>query len=304
MGATAELAGERLVLGAHGDDADDVAVLLAKQGDSTGGLGLVDAHDAGHDRLGSEDLLVDQVLDSLELVGRQSLEVREVKAQVLGRHQRAGLGDMLAQDLFKGSVEQVRGGVVAAQEATALGVERGGHGCTDGQRALGNVRDVGIQAVVVLGIGNGQRNALGGKLTGVALLAAHLGIERGAVEHDLNVLAGGSGLDGLAVANDGDNLGALDDVVVIAVELGRGNLVGKLDPHVVEATPGVALGVGAGAGLLVLHTGGEAVHVDGVASSAGDLDGQVDGETKGVVQLKGNVARKDGAVGERGQGLV
>ena len=157
---------------------------------------------------------------------------------------------------------------------------------------------------MVLGIGNGQRNALGGKLTGVALLAAHLGIERGAVEHDLNVLAGGSGLDGLAVANDGDNLGALDDVVVIAVELGRGNLVGKLDPHVVEATPGVALGVGAGAGLLVLHTGGEAVHVDGVASSAGDLDGQVDGETKGVVQLKGNVARKDGAVGERGQGLV
>ena len=41
-----------------------------------------------------------------------------------------------------------------------------------------------------------------------------------------------------------------------------------------------------------------------MASSAGDLDSQVNGETKGVVQLKGNVARKDGAVGERGQGLV
>ena len=41
-----------------------------------------------------------------------------------------------------------------------------------------------------------------------------------------------------------------------------------------------------------------------MASSAGDLDGQVDGETKGVVQLKGNVARKDSAVGERCQGLV
>ena len=41
-----------------------------------------------------------------------------------------------------------------------------------------------------------------------------------------------------------------------------------------------------------------------MASGAGDLDGQVDGETKGVVQLKGNVARKDSAVGERGQGLV
>ena len=230
--------------------------------------------------------------------------MREVKAQVLGRHQRTGLGDMLAQDLLKGGVEQVGGGVVAAQETTALGVERGGHGSTDGQRALGNVGDVSIQAVVVLGIGNGQRNALGGKLAGVTLLAAHLGVERGAVEHDLDVLAGGSGLDGLAVANDGDNLGTLDRIVVIAVEFGRGDLVGKLDPHVVEAAPGIALGVGTSAGLLVLHAGGEAVHVDVVASSAGDLDSQVNGETKGVVQLKGNVARKDGAVGERGQGLV
>lgn len=189
-----------------------------------------------------------RVLDSLELLGRQGLEVREVKAQVLGRHQRAGLGDVLTHDLLKRGVEQVGGGVVAAQETTALGVERGSHGSTDGQRALGNVRDMGIQAVVVLGVGNSQRNALGGKLTGVTLLATHLGIERGAVEHDLDVLAGGSGLNGLAVAHDGYNLGALDDVVVIAVELGRGNLVGKLDPHVVEATPGIALGVGTGAG--------------------------------------------------------
>ena len=42
-----------------------------------------------------------------------------------------------------------------------------------------------------------------------------------------------------------------------------------------------------------------------MASSAGDLDRyKVNGETKGVVQLKGNVARKDGAVGKRCQGLI
>ena len=230
--------------------------------------------------------------------------MREVKAQVLGRHQRASLGDMLAQDLLKRSVEQVGGGVVAAQETTALGVERGGHGSTDGQCALGNVGDVSIQAIVVLGIGNGQRNALGEKLAGIALLATHLGVERGAVEHDLDVLARSGGLDGLTVANDSDNFGILDHIVVIAVELSRGDLVGKFDPHVVEAAPGVALGIGAGAGLLVLHAGGEAVHVDVVASGAGDLDGQVDGETKGVVQLKGNIARKHSALGKRCQGLI
>ena len=194
--------------------------------------------------------------------------------------------------------------MVAAQEATALGVERGGNSGTDSQRAIGNVRDVGIQAVVVLGVGNGQNNALSGKLAGVALLAAHLGIERGAVEHDLDVLAGGSGIDGLAVAHDGDNLGALDHIVVIAVELGRSDLVGKLDPHIVEAAPGIALGVSAGAGLLVLHAGSKAVHVDVVTGGAGDLDGQVDGETKGIVQLKGDIARKHSALGKRCQSLV
>ena len=157
---------------------------------------------------------------------------------------------------------------------------------------------------MVLGIGNGQRNALGGKLAGIALLATHLGIERGAVENNLDILARGGELDGLAVTHDGNNLGAFDHIVVVAIELGRGDLVRKLDPHVVEAAPGIALGIGAGAGLLVLHAGSEAVHVDVVASGAGDLDGQVDGETKGVVQLKGNVARKDSAVGERSQGLV
>ena len=41
-----------------------------------------------------------------------------------------------------------------------------------------------------------------------------------------------------------------------------------------------------------------------MASGAGDLDGQVDGETKGVVQLKGDIARKHSALGKRCQSLV
>ena len=41
-----------------------------------------------------------------------------------------------------------------------------------------------------------------------------------------------------------------------------------------------------------------------MASGARDLDGQVDGETKGVVQLKGNIARKHSTLGKRCQGLI
>ena len=41
-----------------------------------------------------------------------------------------------------------------------------------------------------------------------------------------------------------------------------------------------------------------------MAGGAGNLDGQVDGETKGVVQLKGDITREHGAIGKRCQGLV
>ena len=41
-----------------------------------------------------------------------------------------------------------------------------------------------------------------------------------------------------------------------------------------------------------------------MASGARDLNGQVDGETKGIVQLKGDLARKHGALGKSSQGLV
>ena len=51
MRTTAKLAGKRLVLGTHGNDAHDIAILLAKQSDGAGGLGLIDAHNAGHNRL-------------------------------------------------------------------------------------------------------------------------------------------------------------------------------------------------------------------------------------------------------------
>ena len=73
-----------------------------------------------------DDLLVGQVLDPLQLLGGDRRVVAEVEPQPVGRHQRAGLLDVVAQHLPQGPVEQVGAGVVAADGLPPVGVDRGG----------------------------------------------------------------------------------------------------------------------------------------------------------------------------------
>ena len=67
------------------------------------------------------DLLVDAPLDAPQLLGRDRLEVREVEAQAVGRDQRTLLLHVRAEHLAQRGVQQVRGGVVAA-DVLAAGV--------------------------------------------------------------------------------------------------------------------------------------------------------------------------------------
>ena len=151
-------------------------------------LGLVDSHHTGYNGLGSEDLVVHEALDLCKLLRRQRLEVREVKAQVLGSNERSCLVHMVAKHTLKGSVKQVRRGVVAAQERAAMMVDRGVHDGAFRKLSLLHDRTVRIQAVVSLGVTHGKAHALGRQRARIAHLSAHLGIERGAIEHDLDLL--------------------------------------------------------------------------------------------------------------------
>ncbi len=87
MRAAAQLTREALRALTDGDDAHDVAVLLAKQRDRAGRLRLLKAHLTGHDRLRGKDLGVHKSLDTGKLVGGHGLEVREIEAQPIGSHQ-------------------------------------------------------------------------------------------------------------------------------------------------------------------------------------------------------------------------
>ena len=125
---------------------------------------------------------------------------------------------------------------------------------------------------------------------GVADLAAALGVERGAVEDDLDLVALGGGGRGDTVDEDADDRG-LALGVGVADELGRAGGVGDL---AVGAEVGVAgllgLGVGLGAVPLLLHQAAEAVLVHGEALFGGHLQGEVDREAPGVVEQEGLVA--------------
>ena len=59
--------------------------------------------------------VVHKGVDLGELLGRDALEVREVKAQAVGLDQGAGLMDVVAQNVLEGRVQQMGGGVRAAR---------------------------------------------------------------------------------------------------------------------------------------------------------------------------------------------
>ena len=78
--------------------------------------------------------------------GADRLVVAEVEAQPVGRHQRALLLDVVAQHLAQGPVQQVGGGVVAADGVAALDVDGGGGLLAGHDLALDDPGQVAVQA--------------------------------------------------------------------------------------------------------------------------------------------------------------
>ena len=95
---------------------------------------------------------VGQVLDGPDLLGRDRLEVAEVEAQPVGRHQRALLLDVVAEHLAQRPVQDVGAGVVAADGVAALAVDAARRPSWPGlDRALDAPRRVAVQAGQAVG---------------------------------------------------------------------------------------------------------------------------------------------------------
>ncbi len=205
MGAATQL--DRVFLAVlaapHRQHADLLAVLLAEQRHGAGGDRLFRRHQPRVDRAVQPDALVDFVLDLAQLFERNRLGVADVEAQPVGRHQRALLGDVLAEMAAQRLVQQMRRRMVGAQLGAADRVDGHDHVVADFQFALLDLGVMGMQvAHHLLHVGDRGLAVRAREAAGVAHLAARLGIEWRLVGDDPAALARLQRGDLLAVEHD------------------------------------------------------------------------------------------------------
>src|SRR5665811_2225811 len=279
---TAQLAAEIVDL----EDAHELPVLLLEQSHRPD---LSRVFPGGHKRAHGvvlDDAPVDEVLDLAQLGGARRAAHAEVEAQALGAHHGAALAHVFAEHDAQGVVKEVRRRVIAGGLVPAYRVDHGlgalarHHGALD---AAGDDHLVVLKAHHFVDL---ELARVGVDPARVRDLTAALGVERRFGELD-----GHAAVGELAAHTDhGEDLETLvaderhGQARVVALELlelaGTG-VEGARRP----------LG-GAGALALLFHEVLEALLVDAHLPLRGDLAGEVEGKTVGVVQFEGDLRRQ------------
>ena len=258
-----------------------------------GVTGAVLADDAAH-----------LVLDGMALVGGQAAVEGVVEAQVVGRHERAGLARRVPERVAQGPVQEVRAGVVAHRPGAPVGIDLGQQLLAEADAAMEStvvddepghrpLRVVDREEDLAVRVAEQSRGRRSGRhprrrrASGRAR-SERLGAASGA---QLHVAAGLQLLVLDAVAHDGHDAswrrrrlvaqeGAVADPPRDAAEERRQlGLAGE----VLARARAAALA-------LPLEGGLEAVPVDADAVLGRELDGQVDGEAVRVVEPEGGLA--------------
>ncbi len=236
-----------------------------------------------------EDFAVDDVFDFLQFFVGDLGKVGEVEAETIRMNRGAGLLDVGAEDLAQGGVEQVRAGVVALDGVAARAIDYGvdviadsevlledgfvGADSLDGKNAAGDLGDGGVA------VG-------GGEPAGVADLAAGVAIEAGVIEDDFDLIAGFGGGNTDAVFDDGEDFGVVGVELLVADEVGLGEIAeGGAGGFLAAAFPACAgAGLFFGAGML------EAFVVEPDTGVACGVHHEVERKAEGLVEMEGLVA--------------
>ncbi len=175
-----------------------------------------------------------------------------------------------------------------ADGIAALDIYLGAHCIAHPERTLGQLAVVHIlAALVLLHIGDTEQAAVlaaADDLAVVGDLAAHLGIERSAVEDDYGFHAGDYLVDLLIFGDYGEDLCADDGVVVVALELSLRHVLAELDAGPAEVAQRLARFSRAHA--LLVHELVESILIDGHILFGDHLEREVYGEAIGVVELE------------------
>ena len=293
MSTATELAREWSVFCASRDNTYDIAVLLAKERNSTSSLCVLDAHDLSNNRLSSKNLCVNHALNAIKLIFGKSLKVRKVKAHAIWGNKRTSLVNVISQNLLECCVKQVSCRVVAANELTATSINGCGDRITNRECALLHHANVGLKTTVaMLGVSDVNVETRSCQLAGITNLAAHLCIERRAVKYNLNLRASRSGLNLLSILNKSNNTNAGELVVVVAVKDGLIKAVRECNPDALSITPGITVGRLASALALLCHCSVKGVHVNNVTCICSNLTSKINRESVGIVQKECNLTGK------------
>ena len=286
MDAAAELFAEAVVDVGGGvadfDNADIGGVLLAEDGHCAGLQRLLVGHFVGVDGDVVADAGGDEFLHGGELAGGGSVGLGVVEPQPFGRDERAGLMDVVAEDAAQGGVEEMGGGVVAHEAVAPVEGDAGLNGFADGDATRGDDADVAVEVAALLRVGDANLAIREDERSGVALLAAALGVEGRSGEDDFDFGVGLGAVDAQAAGDEGDDA-ALGFDGVVAEELGAAADGGE------EGVGGVAFEVGGGLGASALLRHGviEALLIEAEAGGLGNLAGELHGEAVGVVEDEG-----------------
>ena len=193
MGAAAELLAEAVVdvrlRVADFDDADVGVVTLAEDRHRAGLERVLVGHFAGGDGDVVADAGLDEPLDLAELAGFGRVRLGVVEAEVIGRHERAGLADVVAEHLAQGRVEQVRRRVVARRVLPPRAVDLCFDLLTDLDIARGDATHMRNHVTKRLGVSHLHLRDGGAKKAHIADLAAPFGVERRLIKHDHHFFA-------------------------------------------------------------------------------------------------------------------
>src|SRR6478609_420869 len=287
------------------DDPDPFAVLLAEERHGAELLRSVDVHDVRRDGQVVEQHGVDPRLDLTHRRGRGGLERLEVEAQAARGVLGPGLSRRVTELVAQGLVHHVGRRVGARDRPAAHDVHLGLGVLAQAGLALEHRRAVHDEAGDgSLDVGDLDEGTVReADVPVVGLLTTGLRVERRAVEHDLDLVAGTDPVDDDAVADQPPDA-RVGQCLVVAGELdvtpeGVGQL--PVDARVTVRRllrPRIGLGPVA----LLAHEPAEAGLVDLQPLLRGHLERQVDREAVGVVQrerLGSAEARRTGRLGPR-----
>ena len=269
---------------AHLHNPDRVAVLLAEERHCAELLRLVEGHHLRLDISALKDHIGHNGVDLAYLLSGERGEVGEVKAQIVRLYERTGLMHMVAEDKAQRALEQMRGAVGAGYGLAALGVDADGELIAENDAALEKLAVMHVfSALVFQDVIDLEYHSVRSHHALIGDLAAHLGVHRGAVEHDDGVHALVYLAADLALGDECDDR-ALALGPVITDKLSLRHFLAELLACPAEIAQRLARLAGADA--LLFHQLLELRLVNDHSLVGAHLYGEVNGEAVGIIELE------------------